>query len=395
MTQNTIQNELSTTIKLLGDLLGKTIIEQEGDAVFDQVEQLRALSKAWRGGDESANQQIRELIPKLTDDMKMAGANLKAFTTYFQLINLAEEQQRVSILRERKRQAESDEKPMDESILAAFQTLSREGITAEQVQELLNQMIVAPVFTAHPTESKRRTIRQILRKISDHLAQLRADDLLESERQTIIDSIRGYIVLLWQSDETRDRRPTVMDEVRNTGLYFFENTLFDLIPEVYHEIEEAIATVYPDSEIKVPSFLKYGSWIGGDRDGNPYVTNDITESALRSQKDLVLERYEKLVFELYEQLSPALTRVEFTEAFKTSLEADLKSIPEDEHEGLDRFHMEPYRQKLILMYRRLEATRTLNRSLWHEQSSAGQEVIERAYQSADEFAADLLSLIHI
>ena len=373
---------------MLGDLLGKTIIEQESRAVFEKVEQLRALSKAWRAGNESANEQIRELIPSLTDNLDMAGANIKAFTTYFQLINLAEEQQRVKILRDRERSAEEQKQTMDETVLDAFQTLSKEGVTAQQVQEILNGMTIEPVFTAHPTESKRRTIRQILHKISDSLAALRNPELLDTERETIVESIHGYIVLLWQSDETRDRRPTVMDEVRNTGLYFFENTLFELLPQVYREIEEAIEKVYPDADIKVPSFLKYGSWIGGDRDGNPYVTNEVTESALKSQKQLALVRYEKLVYELYEQLSPALTRAEFTPEFLESLERDLQSV--DEQEGLERFRMEPYRQKLILMYRRLEATRKQNELPWDAQASfAESNPGVPVYNTADQFCADL------
>lgn len=373
---------------MLGDLLGKTIIEQESQAVFDKVEQLRGLSKAWRAGDESANDQIGDMIPSLTGNLEMAGANIKAFTTYFQLINIAEEQERVKILRDRERDAESKDQAMDETVLDAFQTLAREGVTAQQVQTILNDMTIEPVFTAHPTESKRRTIRQILNKISDSLTELRNPELLASERDKIIESVHGYIVLLWQSDETRDRRPTVMDEVRNTGLYFFENTLFELLPKIYREIEEAVESVYPDAKITVPAFLKYGSWIGGDRDGNPYVTNEITEAALKSQKQLVLERYEKLVYEIYEQLSPALTRADFTSEFLESLQRDLASVQEDK--GLDRFRMEPYRQKLILMYRRLVATREQNELAWNaQQAFAENHTGSPVYATANEFAADL------
>ena len=202
---------------MLGDLLGKTIIEQESQAVFDKVEQLRGLSKAWRAGDESANDQIGDMIPSLTGNLEMAGANIKAFTTYFQLINIAEEQERVKILRDRERDAESKDQAMDETVLDAFQTLAREGVTAQQVQTILNDMTIEPVFTAHPTESKRRTIRQILNKISDSLTELRNPELLASERDKIIESVHGYIVLLWHCllytspsprDRTRSRMPS-------------------------------------------------------------------------------------------------------------------------------------------------------------------------------------------
>ena len=111
--------------------------------------------------------------------------------------------------------------------------------------------------------------------------------------------MQDYIVLLWQSAETRDRPPTVMDEVRNTGLYFFENTLFEQVPRIYEQLERDLATVFPGHDFDVPAFLRYGSWIGGDRDGNPYVTNDITTEALQAQKKLVLELYQREVKSFY------------------------------------------------------------------------------------------------
>jgi phosphoenolpyruvate carboxylase len=382
---NIKQNELSTSIRLLGGLLGQTIIDQEGQTVFDLEEEIRALAKSWRAGDESAFDKLSEIMPKLVGDVELADANLKAFSTYFQLVNLAEERERVRVLRTRAQEASDAGKPMDETIAEAIATLKREGVSAEQLQTTLQSMVVTPVFTAHPTESKRRTTRQILNKVSSLLQRVTSQDLFPVERKNVEKDLHDYIVLLWQSDETRDRRPTVMDEVRNTGLYFFENTLFDLIPRIYEELESALEENFPGFKFEIPSFLSYGSWIGGDRDGNPYVTPTVTENALRAHKDLVLERYGKEVGSMYSLLSPATSRVDFSQAFLDSLAADRELVEGSEFEVIDRFKQEPYRQKLVLMYRRLEATREQNKQPWDAVVP-----LPRAYQTSKEFHDDLI-----
>jgi len=379
------QNEIGATIRLLGGLLGKTIIAQEGESVYEMEEEIRKLSKAWRSGDESAKARLDELIPQMVSNLPLAAANLKAFSTYFQLVNLAEERERVRVLRKRAQEAILSGKPMDETIDEALATLKREGVTADQLQETLGQMAITPVFTAHPTESKRRTIRQILNKVSELLQQVNSADLFVHERKEVEEVLHDYIVLLWQSDETRDRRPTVMDEVRNSGLYFFENTLFDLIPRIYEELENALRVHYPDAKIDVPSLLTYGSWIGGDRDGNPFVTTTVTGETLREHKKMVLEHYGREVGSMYALLSPSTTRVSFIQLFLDSLEEDKKLVPADEFEVLDRFGQEPYRQKLILVYRRLKATLESNKLPWDQ----NQEIDPRAESGAEEVWRDL------
>ena len=379
------QNEIGSTIRLLGGLLGKTIIAQEGESVFQMEEEIRKLAKAWRAGDEAAKARLDELIPTLANDLPLTSANLKAFSTYFQLVNLAEERERVRVLRKRAQTAFQSGEPMDETIDEALGTLKREGVAGEQLQEILNQMVITPVFTAHPTESKRRTIRQVLNKVSALLQQVHSADLFEHERAEIEEILHDHIVLLWQCDETRDRRPTVMDEVRNSGLYFFENTLFDLIPRIYEELENALRKHYPDTTFDVPSLLTYGSWIGGDRDGNPYVTTSVTEETLREHKTTVLEFYCREVGSMYAMLSPSITRASFSQSFLSSLEKDRQLVPDDEFEVLDRFGQEPYRQKLILMYRRLKATSKENKLPWDQ----SREPNPRAYADADEFIQDL------
>ena len=385
-TNSSVSNELKSTIRTLGDLLGQTIVHQESAALLELEEKIRSLAKTGRSGDQTALQELRQTVDDLIEDSTGTDANLKAFSTYFQLVNLAEEHERVRVLNERSEVAYLSDKPMDETISHALNELRSEGFSAAEVQAMLGRMLIMPVFTAHPTESRRRTTRQILKKVSDLLAKLNSKDLYNRQRDQVKEVLLDHVVLLWQSSETRDRRPTVMDEVRNTGLYFFENTLFDLVPRIYEQLETDLKDVYPGHEFDVPAILRYGSWIGGDRDGNPYVTNEITIEALEAQKRLVLELYRKEVRTMYELLSCSRDRVGFSDEFNASLEADRKMVPKDEFEVLDRFRQEPYREKLVMMYRRLLATSKII-GLHENQTDALVQL--RAYDNVGEFAKDL------
>lgn len=378
------QDRLRYWIRTLGNLLGETIIEQEGEEVFQQEEELRALAKAWRAGEQSAQSQITDLVSHLVEEPPRALAMLKAFSTYFQLVNLAEENQRVHILRQRAVVAHERGIAVAETIAHAVRRLQAEGVDAGEMRELLRELLIIPVFTAHPTEAKRRTMLFKLKTIADILDELDRSDLLPSERSEKEEQLLENIVLLWQSDEMRDRPPTVMDEVRN-GLYFFETTLFSLIPQIYEEMEKALVECYPDEKFDIPIFLRYGSWVGGDRDGNPNVNVAITEETLRTQKEVVLEQYKREVESLYNHLTTGVNRAGFSSEFIESLRRDFMLVPDSEREVLDRFEQEPYRQKLIMMFRRLEATRIENQQSWKER-----KLNPRAYRNAGEFIADLL-----
>ncbi|RLT36453.1 MAG: phosphoenolpyruvate carboxylase [Chloroflexi bacterium] len=374
---------LRQTVRTLGTLLGETIIEQEGQTVFDLEEEMRALTKAQRNGDPTAGERLLELTGQLVQDGDRTEAVLKAFTTYFQLINLAEEQQRVRVLRQRAGRAQMDKQPMRETIAAAVQTLKAEGMQPYEMRQMLNDLLIMPVFTAHPTEAKRRTILLKLQGLARHLHDLDYTILLPNEEAAIRDAIRETLVALWQSDENRERRPTVLDEVRQ-GLYFFETTLFKLVPQIYAELSRALEEAWPQESFAIPPFLRYGSWMGGDRDGNPFVTLEVTEAALREQKGQALKLYTQAVENLYGHLSVAKTRRGFSQPFLDSLTEDLKLVPAEEMDVLDRFSLEPYRQKSILIYRRLQATIRQNEQPWDKQPTAG-----RAYPDASAFVADL------
>ena len=375
---------ISSDIRLLAGLLGDTIQEQQGSAALELEERIRKLAKAWRTGDTDGLQQLRQAIGEVAADSAQAHSVLKAFTIYFQLVNLAEVRQRVRVLRLRALQAEQQSVAMDESFREAVSKLQAEGLAADDIQNLLNNLCIWPVFTAHPTESKRKTTLLILKGIADLLDQLDSPRLLREERDLLVEQIRDSIVLLWQSDETRSRKPTVLDEVRNNGLHYFKTTLFELVPQMYERLELALADVYPDSDFTLPSFLRYGSWIGGDRDGNPFVTTPVTERTLREHAMCVLERYMQQVDHLYHLLSPSINRVPVSAALLESIQADWQKVPADEHSVVERFDTEPYRQKLIMMYRRLQATRQRHQQPWDEAPDDS-----RAYRDCDEFVADL------
>lgn len=375
---------IGADIRLLGGLLGQTLIDQEGPAHFALEEQIRQLAKQRRAGDAAAGIELDRLLQDVTDDTSATCTILKAFASWFHLVNLAEVRQRVRILRSRKRDAEQSGSAMDETILAAMRHLKKQGRTAAEIQSLLDSLFISPVFTAHPTESLRRTILDILRSIDGLLEKLDDAELLPSERQQTVEQIHDQVTLLWQSDETRSRKPTVMDEVRNNGTYWFEHTLFHVVPEIYRLVEIALADSWPDHGFRVPVFLRWGSWIGGDRDGNPFVDNEVTENALREQKETILKQYNVEVDRLYRRLSPSRRRVSISSELDASLERDLQLVPAEELETLHRFDEEPYRLKMILIFRRLRATRARNRSAWQ---TAGQD--PRAYRSAGELLDDL------
>ena len=379
-----MNNDISANIRMLGDLLGETIVYQEGEAAFELEEDIRALAKEWRGGDESAKERLEQIMPKLVGNLGLAESTLKAFLTYFQLINLAEEHQRVSVLKQRAEKAFDSGEPMDETIADALQTLKREGVTPEELQDVFRTMEIVPVFTAHPTESKRQTIRHILRQVTQLIGDINRPGTLSRERARLKERLHSLITLLWQSAESRQRRPTVMDEVRNTGLYFIEHTLFDLVPRIYEELQQSLAETWPDDPVKVPSFLSYGTWIGGDRDGNPFVTIDTTIEALKAQQKLILTLYLHKVDALYNLLSCSKARVGVSDKLAQSIESDFELIDSSEHEVIGRFEDEPYRQKLVMMFRRLRATRDHAEKAWD-----GSALPARAYPNVEAFRADL------
>jgi phosphoenolpyruvate carboxylase len=291
---------LSADIHLLGDLLGKVIRRQAGVDVYELEERFRALSKV-RRGDKDAAPEVTRKLSQLVDDLNPADlqAVARAFTVYFQLVNVAEDQQRSRVLRGRIR-AESPE-PIEGSIKSAVGELWRSGVDEFEMQRMVNRLQIEPVFTAHPTEAKRRTLISKLRHIDECLHQLDGDNLLPAEEARVRQELLAEITILWLTAQSRVSKPLVTDEVK-TGLHYFETTIWDIVPTVYRQMEEALAEFYPG--VTSPKrFLTFGSWIGGDRDGNPHVTAFVTAETFRLHRGLALTKHAETARSLNRSLS--------------------------------------------------------------------------------------------
>ena len=333
--------------------------EREGAAGFALVEEYRARTKALRSGDARPVDFGAEGAALLarTEALSLDEARLvvRAFTAYFHLVNIAEERHRLRVLQER----ESTEAGVRESIAEAIAEAARSGAPAGRVRDLLASLAVEPVFTAHPTEARRRTVLEKLRRLGDLTGALGDDGRAPRARARLLDAVREEITALWLTDEVHRLAPSVFDEVRN-GLYYFEHSLWDVVPRVYRATEEALAASYPSEAFDVPPFLRFGSWVGGDRDGNPNVTARVTEQTLLLHKDVALGLFERDLDELQRHLSVA-SRERSSAPLTASLAEDATAMSEVAASAEGQFAAEPYRRKLAFMRTRLRAARRLHR----------------------------------
>jgi phosphoenolpyruvate carboxylase len=331
---------LSADIKLLGNLLGDIIREQHGDAAFDLVEHIRASAKARRKDDKDASAHLTRTIRHLSLDARRV--LIKAFSNYFQLINIAEDQQRIRVLRQREANGK-----LDESIDDAIRTLHQSGTTAEQMQALLNQLRVRLVLTAHPSEAKRKEVLIKLRQIADMMAARDEQMLLPREQQAIEVNLLEEIEELWQTRTTRASRTSVADEV-DFGVYFITSVIMDVVISIYDELQASLETYYPHADwTNPPGLLRFASWIGGDRDGNPNVTSDVTLETLRTLREAARQVYIGEVMFLHEHLTQAEDEVPVSEALKEAVQSH--------GEIAGRYPGEIYRQQMEIIRRKLEA----------------------------------------
>ncbi|HEY7293435.1 MAG TPA: phosphoenolpyruvate carboxylase, partial [Dehalococcoidia bacterium] len=350
--QEHFEDQLSRDVGTLGRLLGEVLREHEGEAGFALVEEYRAQTKALRSPDPHPADfgELGQALLRRTESLSLDQARLlvRAFTAYFHLVNIAEEHHRLRVLRERERVTAR----RAESIGQAVEAIAAAGVPPERVQALLQECVVEPVFTAHPTEARRRTVLDALRRLSDLVAPLDDAGLPASEVERLHDQIREEIAALWSTEEVRRRAPTVLDEVRN-GLYYFEESLWNLVPRLYRDLEDALVEAYPGQVIQVPPLLTFGSWIGGDRDGNPAATAAVTEATLRLHKETALSLYEQMLADLQRHLSVAAgtsgeegggdTTTVASKALQASLAEDAAAMPRTEELVSQRYPAEPYR----------------------------------------------------
>ncbi len=377
------QVALRDNIRMLVQLLSETLKNHAGEDLLDFVERIRLLSKARRTDDPLAMFELNAIIEDLIHDLPRTQTILKAFALYFQLVNIAEEQQRVRVLRHRARVSQEQGVSDRENIAFAIHWLFQEGVSTEEMRQLLDSLSIKPVFTAHPTEANRRTVLFKHKVISDVLTELDLIDLTPEEAAARLRLISENILSLWQTDENREQKPTVIDEVQH-GLYYLSNSVFELIPHVYRELEKQVRKYFPRIDAPVPIFLRYGSWIGGDRDGNPYVTYRETQRTLEEQQRRLIDLYIAEVNILYAHLSMSVNHSEFTNEFLDHLRAATERLPRRELASVRKVRREPYRQMFTIIRRRLEATRHRADELWTDQPDD-----PMAYASPGELADDL------
>jgi phosphoenolpyruvate carboxylase len=344
---------LRRDVRLLGRLLGRVLEEAGGPGLLEDVERLRRATIALRmadGGRRRARARVVELVAGFdTDEAELVA---RAFTVYFQLVNLAEEQHRVRTLRER-RQAGGQ---VRESFAAAVE----EGGAAaggEGLAGLLDRREVVPVLTAHPTEARRRAVVDALRRIAVELARLDAPRRPGDDQDAASRRLLEEITILWRTAQLRRDRPSPLDEVRSV-MAVFDATLFRLVPVVYRALEQALAG--GASGTGPPPFrpyLRWGSWVGGDRDGNPSVTAETTRAAMAIQADHVLRGLEAVTRRVGHTLTVSDSSTPPSPELLASLDRDSAAFPGPAAAIAKRWPDEPYLQKLLLAAERLAATR--------------------------------------
>ena len=378
-----MDKKLRSRVKLFGNLLGNILRAQAGDQVFAAVETLRKGYINLRSVDDlKKRKQLNMLIKRL--DPHTLTQVVRAFSIYFSLVNIAEEayqhQHRRRLCRF------SDGPAWPGSFNETLSEFKQQNISSEQLQTILDHTAYYPVITAHPTEAKRRMLKEALRRIFVSSEQLDDTRLGKQERAEVIEQLEAEIQILWKTDEVRVRKPRVEDEIR-TGIGYFQDCLFDAVPQTYRNLEKAVAKTYSGSPaVTVPSFLRFGSWIGGDRDGNPFVTQDTTRFALRLQARSVLLEYLNRIGSLTRVLTLSTSLCRPTAAFSEALES-YEALVEDAFDGdTARFANEPYRRMLFLVRYRLE------RNLINIKILLGEDVhesIDNAYTSEEELLRDL------
>jgi phosphoenolpyruvate carboxylase len=342
---------LHDDVELLGGLLGDVIQAQERTEAFVLEERARDLGKALGSGEESARAQLNGVVSELS--IEDATVLARAFTSYFQLVNLAEDSERVR--RIRAHEAEAFPAPRRGSLREAIAIIADRGTSAAELQEFLAQAEIRLVLTAHPTEARRRTT---VAKLARAFGEIRE---LDERREGPEDVARAHARLattvqeLWSSDEIRAVSPSVLDEVR-AGLVYFQTTLFAVVPRLYRELEDAVEGAYPSAGIVVPTLLSFGSWIGGDRDGNPNVTSTVTLQALGVMRRTALDFLQRRLERLAERVSVSSRVTGATELLAPALRAGAERFPELAAELIRRNREEPYRQFFSLARERLRAT---------------------------------------
>ncbi|HEX5012848.1 MAG TPA: phosphoenolpyruvate carboxylase [Candidatus Limnocylindrales bacterium] len=393
------RDRLALEIRLLGSLLGQVIAEQTGPELLDLVERIRkATIRLRRENDLAEREALASTLASL--DLDRAEVVVRAFSLYFRLVNLAEERDQVRVSRRRERTSRED-------VIGAAIAAVR---APDDPLELVGRLRITPVLTAHPTEARRRTLLLALRRVDRQLARLEDPDLPPSEDRDARRRLREEITVLWRTADLRAVAVSPLDEVR-TALAFFDETLFGVVPRVLRAADGAFDTIGGSRRSRraasdgnaadsgrtgtrpptVPAFFRWGSWIGGDRDGNPTVTAEVTERTLRIHADHVLRGYEAVATRLSGTIAASVAdranvaaASPAARALSTRLARDAELLPETDRILGRRFPNEPYRQRFGFIAERLRRTRAF--------LTGQQAPLTGRYESADDLDVELAEI---
>jgi len=355
-------NPLRRDVRSLGAVLGQVLVEQAGSELFESVEELRRLLIEQRETPRRKPVQMPdELMAKVQEmvagmDLTRAYQVTKAFATYFELTNLAETNHR----QRRRRAAKLDrsQPPLPGSFRGTLLRMKNAGVPAPAALTALLELEITPVFTAHPTEVARQTILLKRRRIAHQLERLDRLPLTAEKAEDCERNIRAEVTSLWQTDEVRLAKPTVEDEIR-MGLRYFRLSLFAALPRIYTEIAESFRDIYDVEvdEASLPDLVQLGSWIGGDRDGNPLVKPDCIRVALEMARSLILREYLNDVEALSDRLSSSRRQIGVSEDLLVRLAHYQSTIPGVHLAWGPNNTSESYRRFLSYIFHKLQETR--------------------------------------
>ena len=374
---------LRRDVRSLGAILGQVLVEQSGQDLFESVEELRRLliehRETVRRSPEQASSPVlmlkaQEIVSRM--DLSRAYQVTKAFATYFELTNLAETNHRKR--RRRAGKLDREHPPLSGSFRGTLLRMKEAGISAENAATALSQITITPVFTAHPTEVARQTVLLKRRRIAQQLERLDRLPLTAEEAEDCENNIRAEVTSLWQTDEVRLAKPTVDDEIR-MGLRYFRLSLFDALPRIYAEVGEAFRDVYglDLDENTLPNLVHFGSWIGGDRDGNPLVKPDCIRGALEMARALILREYLNDVESISDRLSSSSRQTGVSQELLSRLQHYERTVAGVHLAWGPHNTTESYRRFLSYMFHRLQQSR----------EAVGAPA---AYHNTGEFEDDLL-----
>jgi phosphoenolpyruvate carboxylase len=370
---------LRRDVRSLGMLLGDVLREQAGERLFHLEEDLRQLSierreAAANGDTVRAAQLLKQQTARVAKlDLPDAYQLTRAFAYYFELINLAETNHRKR--RRTSMQMSAEEAIQRGSFRGTLRAMRQAGIDADAALAFMKRVHITPVFTAHPTEVARRSVLYKRRRLGALLEQLDRIPLPDGELERLQSAVAAEITALWQTDEVRARRPSVTDEVK-MGLDYYHASIFATVPALYSELASAFAAEYGKelSPAEMPLMLSFGSWIGGDRDGNPFVTPEVTIGAIAAAREHILAFYREQVQSLFDLLTSSSHQVDISVALRKRLESYMAEASHAAPDAKERYALEQYRRFLLCMQQRLDG------------GSSGL----KPYQSAEEFRDDLL-----